>query len=67
MDPVKGRAQSSVTRPPMASALMLALSAAPAAPTSALLPPAILAAYLAVWITRAAFPRATFFPYQRDD
>jgi len=58
--------QASVTRTPLATVLMLGLSAAASAQLSVLLPPVIIASYVGVWASRA-LSTATFFPYKRVD
>jgi len=57
---------SAVTRTPLANALMLGLSAAGSAELSVLLPPAMIAAYVGVWVSRI-LSGTTFFPFDKDD
>jgi len=57
---------SAVTRTPLANSLMLGLSAAASAELSVLMPPAMIAAYVAVWVARI-LSRTTFFPFEKDD
>ena len=57
--------QASVTRTPLASALMLGLSAVAFTEVSLLLPPVIIAAYVGVW-TSQMISKSTFFNYKQE-
>lgn len=54
--------QASVTRTPLATIFMLALSAAPTTPLSAMLPSVILSSYIGVWFSRY-LSRDSYFDY----
>ena len=54
--------QASVTRTPLATIFMLALSAAPTTPLSAMLPSVILSSYIGVWFSRY-LSRDSYFHY----
>ena len=58
--------QAALTRTPLATVFMLGLSAGASAQLSVLLPPVIIAAYVAVCTTHVLF-KASFFPYKTLD